>query len=75
MYIVHAEKCVNSISHAHIPHIKVAHMPHKYILQVSDAELIVDVYATYSIIHERRHKKFILLVLCDTVFHTIRLDF
>ena len=53
------------ISHAHIPHIKVAHMPHKYILQVSDAELIVDVYATYSIIHERRHKKFILLVLCD----------
>ena len=30
--------CVNSISHAHIPHIKVAHMPHKYILQVSDAE-------------------------------------
>ena len=51
------------------------HMPHKYILQVSDAELIVDVYATYSIIHERRHKKFILLVLCDTVFHTIRLDF
>ena len=59
--------CVNSISHAHIPHIRVAHMPHnyKYILQVSDAELIVDVYATYSIIHERWHKKFILLVLCD----------
>ena len=50
--------CVNTTSHAHIPHIKVAHMPHKYILQVSDAELIVDVYATYSIIHERQHKKF-----------------
>ena len=50
--------CVNSISHAQIPH--------KYILQVSDPELIMvqHMYATYSVTHTMRDAyKFILFVL------------